>query len=197
VAADHYTYRSTDHIVFLQPSGGSAVAADRTLVGAYQAPDRAREISEWAAGPAHVGGLLSYPDFVLIGDRQWWRVFDGTGLWHEQPARLRPVTPEGGALDDLLASMQAQASWSSGRLDPATPAECVFVITSAVTDDGRRWSASLWADPTTLLPTRLLQQEVAGEAGSMSTFDMTIDPAGQATIEAPKPNEIAAETPQP
>lgn len=194
-AADHYTYRSTDHIVYdSSVPGPSSVATDRTVAGAYQAPDRAREISEWAAGTVLTPGM--YPDFILIGDLEWLRVLDGTGLWHASPGRLS-LTPEGGALDDLFAGLQAKASWSTGKPDPAAPTECVFTITSAVTDDGRRWDASLWAGATTLLPTRLLRREVAGETGNISTFDMTIDPTGQAAIEPPPADEIALETPRP
>ena len=196
LVADHYTYRSTDHIAFVVPPSTVAIATDRTVAGAYQAPDRARETSEWAAGTVFTPGMLSYPDFTLIGDRQWLRVFDGTGLFRDEPGRLG-LTPKGGALDDLLASLQARASWSPGGLDPGTPTACLFTITSAATDDGRRFDASLWADATTLLPTRILRSEVADEAGSVSTFDTTIEPTGQDSIEAPGPDEIAVETPQP
>jgi hypothetical protein len=38
---------------------------------------------------------------------------------------------------------------------------------------------------------------VAGETGNISTFDMTIDPTGQAAIEPPPADEIALETPRP
>lgn len=196
VATDHYTYRSTDHIAFVQPPNPSPFATDRTVAGAYQAPDRAREVSEWAAGTVLTPGMLSFPDSILIGDLQWLRVLDGTGLWHAQPGRL-DVTPEGGALDDLLAALQARASWSTGKPDPAKPTQCVFTITSAPTDDGRHFDASLWADAMTLLPTRLVRREVAGETGNISTFDMTIDPTGQATIEPPGADEIAREIPRP
>lgn len=196
VAADHYTYRSTDHIAFVQPPNPSSVATDRTMAGAYQAPDRAREISEWAAGTVLTPGMLSYSDFILIGDLQWLRVLDGTGQWHAQPGRLH-LTPEGGALDDLLAALQARASWSTGRPDPATPTHCVFTIRSAATDDGRHLDASLWADATTLLPTRLLRRDVPSGTGAISTFDTTIDPTGRAAIEPPGADEIARETPPP
>jgi hypothetical protein len=195
-AVDHYTYRGTDRIVF-DPTvpGPSPVVADRTVNGAYQAPDRAREISEWAAGIDPMARLFEYPDFVLIGDQEWARV-PGEDLWHDTPGRFS-LTPEGGALDDLLAKLHARAPWSTGQPDPARPSECIFAIASATTAEGRHFDASLWADATTLLPTRLLRHEADDATGSTSTFDVAIDPTGQASIEPPNADEIVRETEKP
>lgn len=196
-AVDHYTYQGTDRIVFdpIAP-GTSPVVADRTVDGAYQAPDRAREVSQWAAGIDPMARMFEYPDFILIGDHEWQRVPGSDDLWHDMPGRLG-LTPEGGVLDDLLTRLQARAPWSNGQPDPAKPTECIFTITSATTAEGRHFDASLWADATTLLPTRLLRHEANDATGSISTFDMVIDPTGQAPVEPPDADEIARETARP
>jgi hypothetical protein len=194
VAVDHYTYRGTDRIVFDPiPPGPASVVADRTVDGAYQAPDRARETSEWAAGIDPRARLSEYPDFIMIGEHEWLRVTPWEDLWHNMPGRLA-LAAEGGALDDVLVSLHARAPWSSGQLDPARPTECVFTIASATTPEGLHFEASLWADATTLLPTSLAWVELNDATGSVSTFERTIDPTGRAPIEPPKADEIARET---
>ena len=193
-AVDHYTYRGTDRIVFDPiPPGPASVVADRTVDGAYQAPDRAREISAWAAGIDPMARLSEYPDFIMIGEHEWLRVTPSEDLWHNMPGRLA-LAAEGGALDDVLVSLHARAPWSSGQLDPARPTECVFTIASATTPEGLHFEASLWADATTLLPTSLAWVELNDATGSVSTFERTIDPTGRAPIEPPDADEIARET---
>ncbi len=196
VALDHYTYLGTDHIVFDPiPAGPPSVVADRTVAGAYQAPDRARELSEWAAGLDPMARLFEHPDFILIGNGAWVRV-QWEALWQETPGRLA-IAPEGGALDDDLVRLHARAPWSTGQLDPARPAECVFRIASATTAEGRHFEASLRADATTLLPTSLAWVETNNATGSVSTFERTIDVTGQVLIEPPDADQIARETPAP
>lgn len=197
VALDHYTYRGTDHIVFDPiPAGPPSVVADRAVDGAYQAPDRARELSEWAAGLDPMARPFEYPDFILIGNDTWVRVPPLEDLWQELPGRIA-VTPEGGALDDVLVRLHARAPWSTGQLDPARPAECVFRIASATNPEGRHFEASLRADATTLLPTSLAWVETNDTTGSVSTFERTIDVTGQVSIEPPDADGIARETPAP
>jgi len=196
VALDHYTYRGTDHIVFDPiPAGPPSVVADRTVDGAYQAPDRARELSEWAAGLDPMARLFEYPDFILIGSGAWVRVPAWEDLWQDMPGRLA-IAPEGGALDDLVR-LHARAPWSTGQLDSARPAECVFKIASATNSEGLHFEASLRADATTLLPTSLVWVEMNDVTGSVSTFERTIDVTGQVLIEPPDADEIARETPAP
>jgi hypothetical protein len=193
----HYTYRGTDHIVFDPiPAGPPSVAADRTVEGAYQAPDRAREVSEWAAGLDPMARHFEYPDFILIGNGAWLRVPAWEDLWQELPGRLG-IGPEGGALDDELVRLHARAPWSAGRPDPARPAECVFTIASATNPEGRHFEASLHADATSLLPTSLAWVETSDMTGSVSTFERTIDVTGRASIEPPDADEIARHTPPP
>lgn len=189
-ALDHYTYRSVDHIVFLPIVDEQPIPADRTMEGAYQAPDRASEISEWAEGMDPMARTFQYPDLVLVGDEEWQRVVPFEDAWHSLPGRSA-LTPEGGLLDDLLARLNARAWWSTGRLDPGRPTDCVFTIDSATTAEGRHFDVSLWADATTLLPSRLVRQELDNSTGSVSTFETTIDPTGEAPIEPPDPSEIA------
>jgi len=197
VALDHYTYRGTDRIVFDPiPAGPPSVVADRTVDGAYQAPDRAREVSEWAAGLDPTARHFEYPDFILIGNVSWVRVPAWEDLWRELPGRLA-IAPEGGALDDDLVRLHARAPWSMGQLDAARPAECVFTIASATTPEGLHFEASLRADATTLLPTSLAWVEINDVTGSVSTFERTIDVTGQLPIEPPDADEIARETPAP
>ena len=197
VALDHYTYRGTDRIVFDPiPAGPPSVVADRTVDGAYQAPDRARELSEWAAGLDPMARPFEYPDFVLIGSSAWVRVPLWEDLWQEMPGRLA-IAPQGGALDDDLVRLHARAPWSAGQLDPERPAECVFRIASATNAEGRHFEASLRADATTLLPTTLAWVEMNDATGSVSTFERTIDVTGQVPIEPPGADEIARETPAP
>jgi hypothetical protein len=198
VALDHYTYRGTDHIVFDPiPPGPPSVAADRTVDGAYQAPDRAREISEWAAGLDPMARPFEYPDFILVGNGAWLRVPAWDDYWRDMPRRLA-IAPEGGALDDQLVRLHARAPWSAGQLDPARPAECVFTIASATNSEGLHFEASLRADATTLLPTSLVWVEMNDVTGSASTFERTIDVTGQVLIEPPDADEIAPrQTPAP
>ncbi len=197
VALDHYTYRGTDHIVFDPiPAGPSSVVADRSVDGAYQAPDRARELGEWAAGLDPMARLFEYPDFILIGNREWLRVPSSGDLWQEMPGRLA-IAPEGGALDDVLVELHARAPWSTGQLDPARPTECVFTIASATNPEGRHFEASLRADAPTLLPTSLTWVEMNDATGSVSRFERTIDVTGQVPIEPPGAEEMATETPAP
>lgn len=87
-------------------------------------------------------------------------------------------------------TLAATAPWSSGRLDPAVPTECVFIDRSVMAADGTRFEASLWADPATALPTRLRTDRV-GRTGNVSHFDMAIDTTAQAPIEPPAANELA------
>ncbi len=190
-ALDHYTYRSVDHIVFFPVLPEEApIPADRTMDGAYRAPDRASEVSAWADGTDPVARTFEYPDVIRIGDEEWDRFPFVDDAWYAMPGRSA-LTPEGGLLDDLLARLNAGAWWSTGQLDPDRPTDCVFTIDSATTPEGRHFDASLWADVSTLLPSRLVRHEYDDPSGSVSTFETTIDPTGDVPVERPDPSEIA------
>ena len=193
-ATDHYTYRSVDHIVsdplIVMGPGASPSVLERTAIGAYQAPDRMSEVSEWrvvsdAADWSNVA--VDYHDFIQIGTQGWERVPLVEPEWH---TGLRMPDQRGGHVRSLLMTLAATAPWSAGRLDPAVPTECVFVDNSVRAADGTRFEASLWADPATALPTRLRVHRV-GRTGNVSYFDMAIDTAAEATIEPPAGSDLA------
>jgi hypothetical protein len=187
---DHYTYRSIDHIVFLPIVPGEVpIPTDRTMEGAYRAPDRASELSDWAEGTDPMARTFQHPDLILIGDEEWSRIPLVEDVWHAVPGRSA-LDPEGGLLDDHLTRLNARAWWSTGEVDPDRPADCVFRIDSATAPEGRHFDAALWADAATLIPSRLVRHEYDDPTGSVSTFETTIDPSGDVPVEPPDPAEI-------
>lgn len=198
-ATDHYTYRSVDHIVEELPTAESAtlppVVLDRVASGAYVAPDRMSEVSTWTSvDPAPSGvpfwGLipLDYPDFIQIGTQGWERIPLADPRWH---AGRRVPDARGGHVRSILMNLAAVAHWSDGRRDPSASSECLFTVASVAADDGTRFDASMWADPSTALPSHLHIDRV-GRGGTVSHFDTSIDTTTAATIEPPAANELAA-----
>ncbi len=194
---EHYVYRQVDRLV-LDPVP-PALPAERPLTfartaeGAYRAPDSVAEVSSWV--PADLSSedetwgvlLLEFPDYVQIGDQAWVRFPFVDAAW--RVARERRDGP-GGHVPTILNDSVKVAQWSAGDVDADDPGMCRFTL-SAVAGPNFETSieASMWADPTTALPSRLLIDRIS-KTGNISRSDISIDTTIEPTIEPPPAGQI-------
>jgi hypothetical protein len=168
---------------------------DAVLTGAFQAPDRWREIWDWqpSTDPAAYGD----PDRIVIGAQEWIRYpYSGQTLWQlrpRPPATPGPATalaPSGGPLQQEWLDLAARlAPWSAGAADPAGTDTCVFSSHRPTQADGLRWDLTLWVAPASALPTRLLVDFVNGD-GFHWYLDHSIDTRTAVRVDPPAPADV-------
>jgi hypothetical protein len=206
-AVSGYTYAGTDSFVanpLGKGPGGKPLTLSRTTVGTYRAPDQSAETSTWALGDLPADNVLvsavlaQFPDFIQVGNQRWERVSANDALWQLLPAPSTPA-PQGGHLDNLLASLNIAGPWASGRPSPDDPSECLFADASpsgAAASSGSSiyvsFQASLLVNPATALPTSL-QIDRVGTNGILSRLDLKIDVTTvPSPISAPAANQVTA-----